>query len=348
MIDVIRKNILLLMIALSLTSVQYHRIRGAVLTGPHPEYKIHDFLSLTKGLKCFKENVPYFHRARVVACLHSSIVCRIFGLKHSNKQHIRFANVIAFDQCVWYFLMFAAIISFSRKPLFFLLGAGAALQYAWLPMAEGQVTPWDGPSLFWWTLVLLINETKYRKSIVYLIPIGAMYKEIIAVLAILILFWDDRSVKSRLILFGVVGCCSVFIKMVQGLIGGCNALGNQSFHFDWNEKAGDYVCRTGEKWIWQRNLHSLAWWRNFNPIYFSVAGVWAGLFLLPIPWKYRIIAIVYCGTVFIPGNITEARLWHELIPVFFVGYEYKKKFGLFGMVENKTPEEIHLKERIEL
>lgn len=321
----VKKYILLSVIALSITSVQYHRIRSAVLTGPHPEYKINSFFSFSNGIQCFKDNQKYFWKARVFSCLNSGLFARINGIKHSNKQHIRFANVIAADQCIWLLMAFAAIIVLSKKPLLFLLGTGIALQYSWLPMSEGQINPWDMPSLFWWTLVLLINSTKYKRAILYLIPAGALYKEIIAVLSILVLFWEDYPFKRRVVLFFCLALSCVSIKIIQGFIGGCPVLGNQSFKFDYVPELQRHVCRTGETYIWQRNLHALGWWRNFNPIYFSITGLWIGLFLLPIPWMYRIIAMVYFSTVFVPGNITEARLWHELIPVFFVGYESIKR-----------------------
>jgi hypothetical protein len=205
-----------------------------------------------------------------------------------------------------------------------LLGTGAALQYSFMPMSEAQINPWDMQSLFWWFLVLLVNNTKHRKAIIFLIPAGAMFKEIIAVLSILILFWDDYSFKRRVIILILVSGGCVAIKMIQGAIGGCSIIGNQSFRYDYNPTVQKHVCRTGETWIFQRNLHSLIWWKNFNPIYCSIAGLWLGIILLPIPTPYRFIALAYC-IVFIPGNITEARLWHELIPVFFVGYESMKK-----------------------
>lgn len=320
-----RTKIFLIFIALCLTSVQYHRVRHIVLAGPHPEYKVNYYLSFINGLESFKKNVPYFHRARIVSCFQSAMVCKAFGLRHHNKQPVSYANVIAFDYCIWLFLTFLAIILLSHYPLLVLLGTGAALQYSFLPMSEGQVAPWDMPSLFWWFLVLLLNETKYKHCIVYLIPIGAMYKEILVVLSILILFWKDYSVKRRVVTFFIVSGIGVAFKMISGCIGGCDILGNQSFRYDYNPIVQKHICRTGETWIWQRNLHSLFWWSNFNPIYFSISGLWLGLIFLPIPAKFRVIALVYCSTVFIPGNITEGRLWHELIPVFFVGYEGMKK-----------------------
>lgn len=319
-------KIFLVFVALSLTSVQYHRVRHIVLQGPHPEYKVNSYLSLTKGLKCFRDNVPYFHRARVIACYHSSMICKAFGLKHSNKQPATYADVIALDYCVWVFAMFIVIIVLSRNPFVLIFGTAAAMQYSFMPMSEGQVSPWDMPSLFWWFLVLLINETKYKKTIIYLIPIGALYKEIIVVLSILILFWNDQPIKRRVILFFIVSGIGVGFKMVQGIVGGCSVLGNQSFRYDYNPIHKSYACRTGETYIFVRNLHSMFWWSNFNPIWFSIGGLWLGIILLPLPAKFRVIAAVYFFTVFIPGNITEGRLWHELIPVFFVGYEsYKKK-----------------------
>lgn len=321
----IKTYIFLIIVASSLTSVNYHRIRHCVLEGPHPEYKVNSFLSLASNFDTFKQHQKYYWKARIFSCLNSGLFARIFGLRHGYKQPAWFCNVIAADCCIWLFLTFLCIIIFSHNPLLMILGTGAALQYSFLPLSEGQINPWDMQSLFWWYLVLLVNNTKYKHYIVYMIPVGALYKEIIVILSILILFWDDYSFKRRVFVFFIVSGIGIAFKIIQGCLAGCNIIGNQSFRYDYNAVVKDYVCRTGEKYIWQRNLHSLLWWRNFNPIYFSIAGLWLGFILLPIPTPYRVIALVYCCTVFIPGNTTEGRLWHELIPVFFVGYEKHKK-----------------------
>lgn len=97
-------------------------------------------------------------------------------------------------------------------------------------------------------------------------------------------------------------------------------LGNQSWEYELNVNTGKHECRTGERFIWQKNINRLFKWNNFNPVYFAVSGVWLGIFLLPIHRKYKIVAATYMLTVFVPGNINEGRLWQELIPVFFVGW----------------------------
>lgn len=229
------------------------------------------------------------------------------------------ADAIAMDAVIWLLFTFLAVIFLSKNPFLFILGIGAALQYAWCPASESQVNPWDMPTLFFWTLILLVNNTKKKKLILILIPIAAFYKEIVAVLSILILFWDDTPIKKRILLFITIGVSCVLVKIGCSWIGGSDSLlGNQSYHYE-------HKCRTGEYWILHRNFNCLFRGMNFNPVYFAMAGLWLPLFLLPIEQKYKIIALVYIGTVFIPGNITEARLWQELIPVFFVGYNQTKK-----------------------
>lgn len=310
-----KTKIFLLFVAISLTSIQYHNIRKAVITGPHLEYKINSFISPIAGIKTFRAVQKYFWKARVFSCYSSSITCRLFGLKYSQRQPIKIGDAIATDQCIWLFGTFLLIIFFSKNPLLLLFGVFAALQYSWLPMSEAQINPWDMPSIFFWTLVLFVARTKHKRAILFIIPIAALYKEIIAVTSILILIWTEVPLKRRILLFVVIGSLCVAIKMIGGYIGGCEyLLGNQSFHYE-------TVCRTGEYYIAHRNFHSLFWWSNFNTVYFSIAGVWIGLFILPIDWRYRSMAIIYFCTVFIPGNITEGRLWNEIAICFFIGYD---------------------------
>lgn len=338
-------KIALIFISISLCSVHYHDVKRSVMYGPHLEFKSTSYLDMQKGIEYRNQHQKYFWAGRIVSEYAASMWCYLSG-SHANKfysaqknynekrcaetqmaylqQIDRLSNSIAGYSAAVLFISFLIIIFYSKRPLLFVFGMSAALQYAWLPMAEQQVNPWDQLALLSWIIILMLESSKYKKHIVWVIPLLSLLKETTAVLSILILFWDDVALKDRIRMFALSLGLSVVAKCVTSYMGGSrSALTNQSWQYDYNPKLGRNGCRTGERWIFERNLNSLGWWSNFNHVAFSVAGTWVATLLLPIKKSYKALTISYLLSIFIilPGNITEARLWQELIPVFFVGFE---------------------------
>lgn len=324
------KYTLLVFISVCLCSVYYHNCRHAVLEGSQFDYKVISYLTPQLGLEKHNEQQKYWWKGRFVSCFLSSWYCAAYGIDINSKTtKENFANAVAWFSSIIIMVTFLTIIILSKNKLLFLLGTSAALQYAWLPMAEGQLNPWDQFALLSWVVILLVDTGKYRKNIVWLIPAFAIFKETTIVLSVLILFWDEITMKRRIIICVCIAVAVVAIKTALSHIGGDpGGTFNQSYHYE-------SICRTGEYWIIERNFHALGWWKNFNPIYFSVAGLWAACLFWPgIHNKYKLITVGYLVLIFfiLPGNITEARLWQEVIPVFFVGID---GLGVVNLLSNK-------------
>lgn len=184
----------------------------------------------------------------------------------------------------------------------------------WLPMAEQQVYPWDAWVPLCWVAILLSYQARRYWLVIVLIPVCSLLKETTIVLSILILFERDKTLRSRLVAFGCVVGVVLIIKVILSHVGGADhALINQTFRYP-------TPCRTGETWIFMRNLHSLAWWRDFNPIWLSGAGLWLGFIIAPIRLEYRLVAAAYFAITVMVCVMTEARLWQEMLVLFMVGF----------------------------
>lgn len=311
----------LFIVAIGITAVQYHNVKRACSShdpahGINLQHKLNNFYFYATDKDKYDKEQAYFWKGRVFSIWAASMFVSNRGnIIYNNKIDIEsFSNSVASYHAFWVFITLVLLLILSKKKLLNMLIIGVALSYSWLPMAEYQVFPWDGPTLFFWLLILLINETRYKKSILFLIPIASIFKETSGVLCLLILFWDDVPIKQRVVMGVVVGLSVIAVKIGCDIAGGAEKLlGNQSYHYETK-------CRTGEYWIVHRNINQLFKWNNFNPVYLSLCGMWTGIFLLPMHIKYKLIAGSYLAIIFIPCVITEARLWNELIPVFIVGY----------------------------
>lgn len=336
-----KNKIAILIIVASLCSVYYHNVKMAVVHGPHLEYKVTSYLNPQFGLKTMNNDQKYFWKGRIISCSIAGMFCYLSGsdavkfyeaqkkfISNKNQENynkyvveiIKLGTAIGAFSATVLFITLLVIVLYAKNPLFFIFGFCAALQYAWLPMSEGQVNPWDQFAILSWLIILLVDQSKHRMQILWMIPLFSALKETTIVLSVLILFWGNVPIKKRIGLFLLSCGATVLIKVALSYIGGSgHILTNQSWHYETK-------CRTGEYWIIERNFHSLGWWSDFNPIYFSISGLWAALFLMPVPVKYKAIGAVYLVSIFgiLPGNTTEGRLWQELIPLFFVGYENKR------------------------
>lgn len=329
-----KKLIFLIIISIAICSIYYHGARSSILHGRHIEYKITNFLSLQKGLDQYRKEQPYFWRARIVSCYLASKFCYLLGssydklsrsstMYHFNKKYYREyisdLNLFLNSAALWNTLFIAAVLLLvivcSKNKVLFVLGFGTALGYAWLPIAEGQYTPWDGISLLAWTMILFINTSKYKKNIIWIIPLSAFLKESVVVTPFLILFWNKEQLNKRLLYFAITIISVIVVRCLTNYIGHGTFFVSHCLHYD-------KPCRTGEYWIFMRNIHSLFWWNNFNPVILASAGLWVGTFIFNLKTEYKVLSGMYLILLMITGVIGESRLFHELIPVFFIGIEH--------------------------
>jgi hypothetical protein len=338
----IRYSIFLIVVSVSILSVQYHSISRATFENKEYVEREVNFLSLQSGLEEYKKVQNRYWLSRIVTCYMASIWSRVIGVEYSNAKIARInytknnsrdnynaylyelkklSFAIATHQTIILGALFLVVIALSKRKLLFILGIGSALCYAWTPAAHGHVCPWDSWAITVWTIILLVNDTKHKKHIIWMIPAFSLLKETTIILSVLMLFWGDVPIKIRIKYFCISFLSVLVIKFMLGIITGTGGSPSYTLHYP-------HPCKTGEYWIIERNTHALTWWSNFNPIYFSISGLLAGIFLLPIEKQYKLISLTYLLFIFVPCVITEARLFQELVPVVMVGISKLKVSNL--------------------
>jgi hypothetical protein len=309
-----KSKIILAIITISLLSVHYNRIVHATVMDKHKEYKLNTFAIFALGgtIKDYHKGNQKAWQGRVVSSAVGNLFCKIGGLKAENgKINLNeFASIIGWYGVFWLALTFFTIIILTKNRLFFILIVFAALQFSWLPCAENLFQPWDGPELFFWMLILLLNTTKHKRHILWLIPVATAFKESSAVLSILILFWCDRPLKKRIETFIIVCVISFVVKLVIDISAGCDIP-----FFTMPTHYPGQACRTGHYWLADRNLW-LLFQINMQYVLFAAAGLPIILFMFPGNMDYKIIGIVYFASIFAFCSLTESRLFNEYIALF--------------------------------
>lgn len=313
----IRERIILLILSISLCVTFYYFSKDAVIRGTHIEYKVKTFTSiLTGGLENHIKQVYPPWRGRLFSALAGNGFMKFAGVnKLTNKDE--FAERCAAYNAVWLFGCFIVIMAFSKNPILFILGLFACSSYAWTPAGEFMLLPWDGPILFFWTLIFFLARPEYKKWMFLTMAIGVGFKESIILASIIPLFWNG-PIKERIKNFIMAGIICVTVKLTLDFIV------QNPIPFLSMQTHYDTICRTGQYWIIHRNLWSLNQ-PILNHVIFSAGGLIAAILLLPKKAiMFKTIALCYMLLIMFFGVITEARLWNELIPMFFIGLERSK------------------------
>lgn len=314
-----RITLILIFIAVSLCVSQYYFSKRAVITGQNIEYKIATFSSLLYGVDNYKMAVDYAWRSRILSTGAATLFILFKNPRKTRDVGLEeFSSWIATYNALWLAGCFLLIIGLSKKPLLWIFGLFGAMMYAWTPTAQSLLFPWDGPSLFFWVLISFMAMHKYRYAVFVIVPLAMGFKETAIVAAIIPLFWRDLPLKSRILKFGMLLVCCVIIKItIDVLLGNPIPFFTMETHFEYRNKVGYYS-------LIEHNIHMLFFKAGLNNPYFINGGVLIALFLLSYRrgvWMYKSMALGFCSIIMICGVVNEARIFHELIPLFFISIE---------------------------
>jgi hypothetical protein len=123
-----------------------------------------------------------------------------------------YENVFAFYNVAWLLLIFAVLIFFADNPLFVIALVYAGMTYILTPPDNIVMTPWDLPSMFFWTVSYLLWQRKYYLPMVAVIVLGTAFKETVAVTAFLF-FFTTLSWRARARLFGATFVACLLLKL---------------------------------------------------------------------------------------------------------------------------------------
>jgi hypothetical protein len=123
-----------------------------------------------------------------------------------------YQNVFGFYNAAWLLLIFAAFICLADNPVFVIPLVFAGMCYSLTPPDDVTIFPWDLPSMFFWTLSFLLWQRKNYLWMLAAIVLGTVFKETVAVTAILF-FFTTISWRQRWSFFGVAFIACLLLKL---------------------------------------------------------------------------------------------------------------------------------------
>lgn len=207
----------------------------------------------------------------------------------------------------WFVLSSLFLIWFlGRRSVFYVFGLYAGITFGYLTRLEwaARAYPWDMPALFFYTVFVLFFIQKKYWLIFFIIPLGTGFKETVMILSLGFLLIDIPW-KRRLLLFSGCMGLTLLVKIVIDYYTRSPLLltmetrmnGDQSFNL----------------YLWN-NLESFL---SFFP-YLINAGTLLVFYLLPnVNQKIlhlKLISIPFVLGILLFGNVSEYRIWFELIP----------------------------------
>jgi hypothetical protein len=131
-----------------------------------------------------------------------------------------YKNLFAFYNAAWLFLTFVALLYLAENPLFVLPLVYAGMTYLLTPPDSVLITPWDLPSMFFWTVSYLCWQRKHYLPMLAVIVFGTAFKETIAVTAFLF-FFTTLKWRARWTWFGAtfVACLLLKLWITQAVLG---------------------------------------------------------------------------------------------------------------------------------
>jgi len=123
-----------------------------------------------------------------------------------------YENLFAFYNTAWLLLIFTALIYLADNVMFVLPLVYAGLTYILTPPDSVLITPWDLPSMFFWTVSYLFWQRKYHLPMLAVIVLGTAFKETVAVTAFLF-FFTTLSWRARWTWFGATFFACLLLKL---------------------------------------------------------------------------------------------------------------------------------------
>lgn len=168
--------------------------------------------------------------------------------------------------------------------------------------------PWDMPSMFFWTLTYILWSYRKYSWMIPVLILGTLFKETVAVLALLLLMSGDLLKWKRGLCFSIcfLGCLAVRLMVTHSLGHAEVANYDGKSTFTWNL-------------LWHRNLIKFI----MTPLNFEFLFLGGGTFLcamiLPIDKKIKIIVLVFTGLLIADALLSntnfEFRQWNDILPL---------------------------------
>lgn len=305
--NIIKVRLIGLFIALSLSVTYYYLIKPWAMGTPGNSTNFWVFSSMSHAdyhlSSLYKVWRPRVGGLWLAGRLIDSVVHN-GHLKVENVQH-----VFGLYHACWLFLFFAMLVFLVEDPIFIMLGCFAGLFYMFTPLADHYSYPWDMPSMLFFTLSYLLWLRKRYIPMLIVIFFGTLFKETVAVTAILF-FFTDLSWKKRITYFMAAFFSTLFLKIAITLAvdGKIEILTQDLTRGNHSGKLETVITNIKELFTPQ--------WNHFI---FVNAGTFVVAMFLPIRNKVDlgtkvILVVFFCGEM-LAGALHEYRIMLEALPI---------------------------------
>lgn len=240
-------------------------------------------------------------------------------LWHSGAQSFPAYEIcFALYNVLWIFGTFLLFVWLTDNPLFYVGLTTCGLLYNFGQQSGAWYYTWDMPSLFWFTLCVLLALKEKWKWLMPAIVVGSFFKETIPVMAISLFWVYEWKAGRKLIAFLTIFSACAFFRIVA----------DHFFHVRAHAFAGSATD-------WRHNL--TCFW-TVNSFAFLNCGTVLLLFFLPVRFDLKLVAFVFLGAQFLYGHFDEVREYYELLPIGLVGLANLKPVVVYDGQSKRWPE----------
>ena len=301
-----------LFVAISLTVNFFFLVKPECLPKPDGNmYSAFLFSYMSEYSNVPKDMIPVIWRTRLLAPMASSWVMDTVAGRPLNPASGEFQNIFGFYHAAWLFLLFLMLILFRRDALLVMLGVFCAMMYNYISPAGMYYYPWDGPSIFLFTLACLVYDRRWFGWLLVVVFAGGLFKETLLCCALLILLGEHWSLKKRII--GFLG--TVFVTLtVNKLLAIHYGVHAQVLTMNNARSLTDLLTQS----MLSENVVKL-FSAHLNNVVFLNAGCL--LVVLLLPWRtrrdivFKMLILCFAAGQFYYAITTEFRDWYELFPV---------------------------------
>jgi len=218
-----------------------------------------------------------------------------------------FKCIFAAYHAVWLLLLFGLLIRYRVDALLIILGVFAGLMLNMSALSWQYFFPWDMPSMCFFTwAILTYDNSKSILPLMFIVWLGALFKETTLCCSLLILLGEHWSFRKRAIGFAATlfafSIAKKFLLMAYAVP--VDFLSKDNFF------SGLRILDNFDVTF----IHP-----GLNHVIFVNAG--ALLIMMILPWQtYRqlllkSIAVLFATGILLFGRIIEFRVWYEILPL---------------------------------
>ncbi|HEY1663766.1 MAG TPA: hypothetical protein VGI03_15220 [Verrucomicrobiae bacterium] len=256
----------------------------------------------------------------------------------------QYQDVFGAYNMAWFGLTLGLLIVVLPEPVFAMMAVFAGTVYAISVTTynsfndDVHILPWDFPAMFFWTLAFILWQRKHFKAMVIVIIIGTLFKESVALLAVL-LFFNHENIDLRWtacdrhpVLCAVRALVSLrAVKLFGAAFAGCLAVKLFITQLVLGQPTIFTAGHSAENSVWASTARFLKWelHPHLNTILWANGGLTLAVFFLPLKSledrgiRFLLVCFYFFLTVtpIIDKSCYEVRHWTDCLPMLAIYFQ---------------------------